>query len=471
MKAASYLQIIFIVIFLISIWKIVSAQEFEMPGFVRSIASCDMDLDGSNDIIVSCPYQDTIVMLYNDGYGNFNIQYYNRLSGDILCGDFDGDEIPDIITGREGYLYFIKNNGNGSLGENTIIMNLSGAYTLYNLVDMNNDNWKDIVYDYPDHWGIFKNNGNLTLINEIIGSGNENKPEPYIGYLNNDSLPDLLVSYSYDYSEVTKYQINNNDFNFSTYVLNDMTFTQVISELNNEFPNDLILFRNPTPQVYLYENIGDGSFVFKGIHYTLNTYGVIFTNTNDYNQDGFDDFSYVQCNWDDCTDSLYIELNDQNWSYEPAQKYYIGPILSLKVNSIDLNNDNYPDFYIKGYSTDTKVKILWNNGNGTFSYLNPVSISESNINPDTILFASPNPFTRKTSIEFMNNSTDAITIIITDLLGNLIYCKYDKQIIAKGKNNFTWDGTDNSGHRCSTGVYIIWLDINGNRYSSKIILY
>ena len=350
-------------------------------------------------------------------------------------------------------------------------MDLSGAYTLYDLVDMNNDNWNDIVYDYPDHWGIFKNNGDLTLTNKSIGSNSETNGRPSIGYLNSDLLPDILVSYSYSKSQITKYQINNNDFNFSTYVLNELVFIPVISELDNEFPNDLILFRNPTPQVYLYENTGDANFVFKGIHNTLNTYGVIFTNANDYNQDGYDDFSYVQCSWVDCTDSLYIEMNDQNWSYEPAQQYYIGPIMSLKVNSIDLNNDNYPDFYITGYSTDTKIKILWNNGDGTFSYLNPVSVSEPNINPGKLLFVSPNPFTRQTSIEFINNLTDAITINITDLRGNLIYCKYDNQILGKGKYSFTWDGTDNLGDRCSPGIYLISLNSCRIHYSAKIILY
>ena len=444
------------------------SQEFEMPGFIRSITSCDMDQDGSNDIIVSCPYQDTLVILYNDGYGNFNIQYYNRLAGDILCGDFDGDEIPDIISGRDGHLYFIKNNGNGSLEENSIIMEISGAYTLYKLVDMNNDNWNDIVYDYPDHWGIFKNNGDLTLSNEIIGTGNENKPEPFIGFLNNDSLPDILVSYSYDYNEVTKYQINNNDFDFNTYVLNNMAFTQVISELNNEFPNDLILFRNPTPQVYLYENTGDASFVLKGIHNTLNTYGVIFTDANDYNQDGYDDFSYVQCNWGNCTDSLYIELNDQNWSYEPAQQYYIGPIMSLKVNSIDLNNDNYPDFYIAGYSTDTKIKILWNNGDGTFSYLNPVGVIENRMN-NTELHVYPNPFSSQVRIKLSADKSKDIQIIITNLLGQNIQLINLSNPDRTEQLFYQWDGCDISGHACPPGIYFISLKSKTGIRTEKVV--
>jgi hypothetical protein len=460
MKANLYFQIVSVLLFLILPCNIIHSQEFEMPGFIRSIASCDMDQDGSNDIIVSCPYQDTIVILFNDGYGNFNIQYYNRLAGDILCGDFDGDEIPDILSGREGYLYFIKNNGNGSLEGNTIIMDLSGAYTLYDLVDMNNDNWNDIVYDYPDHWGIFKNNGDLTLTNEIIGSGNENKPEPYIGYLNSDSLPDLLVSYSYDYSEVTKYQINNNDFSFSTYLLNDMAFTQIISELNNEFPNDLILFRNPTPQVYLYENTGDANFIFKGIHNTLNTYGVIFTNANDYNQDGYDDFSYVQCNWVDCTDSIYIELNDKNWSYEPAQKYYIGPIMSLKVNSIDLNNDNYPDFYISGYGTDSKIKILWNCGDGTFSYLNPVGVQDLTLNKNFTFKVNPNPFNTKTKINYSLDNESTIQIKVFNNLGQLVETITETGK-SKGSHSYDFDASE-----LNTGIYFCTLIVNGKSAAS-----
>ena len=51
------------------------SQEFEMPSFVHAIDACDMDMDGSVDIIASCGYEDTLVILFNDGYGNLNPHY------------------------------------------------------------------------------------------------------------------------------------------------------------------------------------------------------------------------------------------------------------------------------------------------------------------------------------------------------------------------------------------------------------
>lgn len=44
------------------------SQEFTMPSFVHAINACDMDMDGSIDIIASCGYEDTLVIIFNDGY-------------------------------------------------------------------------------------------------------------------------------------------------------------------------------------------------------------------------------------------------------------------------------------------------------------------------------------------------------------------------------------------------------------------
>ena len=78
--------------------EITLAQEYTMPSFVHAIDACDMDLDGSNDIVVSCAYEDSIVILFNDGYGNFEPYYYGRQTGYLLCGCIDGDSLPDIVT-------------------------------------------------------------------------------------------------------------------------------------------------------------------------------------------------------------------------------------------------------------------------------------------------------------------------------------------------------------------------------------
>jgi hypothetical protein len=465
----TWISIILLALLVIQI-KAAFTQEFEMPSFVHAIDACDMDMDGNMDIIVSCSYQDSLVILFNDGFGNFNLQGYSRITSNLICGSVDDDYIPDIITGKEGYLYFIKNNGDRTLEENIVLMEFSGSYILHYLLDMNGDGWNDLVYDFPNYWGILKNNGNLTFTNNIIGSDG-GPVNPSLGFFNNDSLPDILISYdSGSKSQITKYLVNDGNFNFSQNILNNQQFlAPIVSEMNDLIPNDLTLFYNPTNEVHLYENTGNATFNFKDIIYIKNSAGVEFADRADYNLDGFDDFSYVQCFWTGCIDSLYVELNDQNWSFGPAQHYYIGTLNWFRIKSTDLNGDSYPDFYMTGYNDNHSIKILWNNGDGTFSNINPVGVNEINQGEKLSFNLTPNPFSSILYINFFSSSPAIVSLKVIDIFGierkSLLKSKYQ----LKGNYIYTWDGTDQSGKKCNPGVYIIVLDINENQYSQKII--
>lgn len=463
--------IVFVIFHIILISRPCHSQEFEMPSFVHAIDACDMDMDGSNDIIVSCAYEDSIVILFNDGYGNFEPYYYNRITGSAICGCVDEDSIPDIIAGK-GQMYFYKNYGDRTLGIGISLMAMSGQFILYGLIDMNNDGWKDMVYDRDINWGLYKNNGDLTFTDLVLGSDNATHPRPSIGHFNSDSIPDIVISYSYSSGlQVTKYLINNGDFNFTYFILNETIFNSIASNLDNIFPDDLLLFYNPTPEVYLYENIGDATFFAKPVYYINNSAGVYFKNRTDYNQDGFDDFSYTQCFWSECTDSLYVELNDKNWSFKPAQKYYIGTLNSFTIKSMDLNGDYFPDLYMTGYNSNNKVKILWNNGDGSFSYFNPVGIKEPNYNMDPKIEVNPNPFLLSTSIKFTSFLPAIVSLKIYNIQGIEIQSLMVDQKIVSGDYEIMWDGTNYSGNTLSPGVYIILLRINGLPSSCKIIHY
>ena len=462
---------IMLVAFLFNQSIMVFSQEYEMPSFVHAIDACDMDLDGSNDIIVSCAYADTIVILFNDGSGNFDPYYYKRATWHLLCGCIDEDSLPDILTVTDN-LNYIKNNGNRTFSNSLVPLIENVNFPIDKVMDMSDDGWNDIIYACDTYWGIFKNNGDLTFTNIIIGSDNATNPRPSIGFFNNDPLPDIVISYSYlNGSQVTKYLINNGTFLFTSFILNETVYKSLSSHLDDIPPDDLILFYNPTPEVHLYENTGDATFISRGIHYTQNSAGVIFADLADYNQDGFDDFSYTQCFWSGCTDSLYVELNDHNWSFEPEQQYFIGTLNSFIINSIDLNGDNFPDFYMTGYSSNIKVKILWNNGDGTFSYENPVGIKESVPLQDLYFNIMPNPFSSSTYINFTIHDAEVVSLRIIDIQGNIINNLMNDKNIEKGDYQIKWDGTNNSGILISPGVYLIVFTINENIFSKKIIYY
>ena len=95
MKFKIYHLLFFVLSIFIFPCKQSFSQEFTMPSFVHAIDACDMDRDGSMDIIASCGYENSLVILYNDGIGNFDLYYYGRTTGVAICGCVDGDSIPD----------------------------------------------------------------------------------------------------------------------------------------------------------------------------------------------------------------------------------------------------------------------------------------------------------------------------------------------------------------------------------------
>ncbi|MBP6871587.1 MAG: T9SS type A sorting domain-containing protein [Bacteroidales bacterium] len=444
------------------------SQEFTMPSFVHAIDACDMDMDGSVDIIASCAYDDSIVILFNDGYGTFEPYYYGRTTGYLLCGCIDGDSIPDIVTTTNN-LNFIKNYGDRTLEDNSNILIQNLTFPIKSIFDMNGDGWNDLFYQTNvfSKMGILKNNGDLTLTDIIIFSGITSSPS--LGNLNTDTLPDIIVSFP---TSETQVYINNGNFNFSSMSILDKVISDpVILESNNNSPEDLALFETPSANVYFYENIGNANFEFRENNPLINAFAIVLADQNDYNNDGYGDICYCQCPITGCNDSIYIAINSQDWSFNEGQAYFVGTLNWFRVISKDLNSDNYPDLIMTGYDSNNKIKILWNSGDGTFTYENPVIIKESDLNTDLILQVNPNPFNYNTQIVIKINQPSLTSLKIIDLFGFEKISFIKSQKLAEGEHSYGWDGNDLLSRQCPPGIYILILEINGNRFSQKLIHY
>ena len=441
-----------------------------MPSFVHAIDACDMDMDGSNDIIVSCSYEDSIVILFNDGYGNFELYYYAMTTGSLLCGCLDGDSIPDIVTATNN-LYFIKNYGDRTLADNAVVLLGGITFPINRIIDMNDDGWNDLFYqtNVYSQLGILQNNGDLTFTDRIIYSGISSAPS--IGNLNNDNLPDFVVSFPDPASE-TKVYINNGNFTFSSITTIEKVISDpVILESNNIIPEDLVLFETPSANVYFYENYGNLNFNYIGNNPLINVYSVILAGNNDYNIDGYGDICYCQCPLTGCNDSIYIAINSQDWSFNEGQPYFVGTLNWLRLISKDLNADNYPDLIMAGYGSNNKIKILWNIGNGTFSYENPVIIQEKDHEIDLFLQVNPNPFSCNTQIVIKLKEPSLLSLKIIDLLGYEKLTLAQHQNLSAGVHSFNWNGNDLLIRICPSGIYLLVLELNGCLYSKKIIRY
>lgn len=81
----------------------------------------------------------------------------------------------------------------------------------------------------------------------------------------------------------------------------------------------------------------------------------------------------------------------------------------------------------------------------------------------------PNPFNPNTKIEYNILRPGAAKIDIFQISGRLVRSlNLENQM--PGMHQVTWDGTDNSGARVSSGVYFYVLQVNGNNSTKKMII-
>ena len=80
----------------------------------------------------------------------------------------------------------------------------------------------------------------------------------------------------------------------------------------------------------------------------------------------------------------------------------------------------------------------------------------------------PNPFNPSTKIRFFLKNDAEASLTIYDANGKLILNLFEG-FQSAGSKSFTWNGTNQSGQKVTTGIYIYRLDVNGVAYNKKMI--
>ena len=120
-------------------------------------------------------------------------------------------------------------------------------------------------------------------------------------------------------------------------------------------------------------------------------------------------------------------------------------------------------WYIYYISLDDPYDELFINLDATDNLTN---VAESaDIPTDLILYQNyPNPFNPSTTIQFALNSTEKVTLIIYDLLGNEISLIVDTEKLP-GKHSVVWDGSV-----YASGVYLCRLSAGKQVQTKKLVL-
>jgi hypothetical protein len=104
--------------------------------------------------------------------------------------------------------------------------------------------------------------------------------------------------------------------------------------------------------------------------------------------------------------------------------------------------------------------------------LNQVMEAEDSIQLHSITFNLknyPNPFNPETTISFELSKPGDVVLNIYNLKGELVKRLINNQM-SNGKHSIVWDGKDNNGTICSSGVYFYKIESNGRVEVKKMLL-
>ena len=338
----------------IKVWRnngngtFIAPIEFPTGQGPVGIVIADFTGDGKPDVVTANYGGSSISILRHNGLTGNSAGFLapvNFSTGNhaekIAAADVNGDGILDVVvggqvgTGFEATLAVMINTGNGNFAAPVAYDAAPGARfgsTAVALADLDNDGDVDLIGGGVYSNGsidngavtIRRNNGSGTFGSaEIILFTNpnfvSNPKELTTGFINGDGFADIVAAVPSGRAIEGFVVVNSNGsggFNTPVYYeASQQTFDVAIVDLDNDGDGDVITLANSSAAVTVHENLGNGSFR-------------VLTR------------------------------------YEVAS-------LSDAVESADIDNDGDIDIVVNGEldiaSNDPLVKILKNNGNGTFA--------------------------------------------------------------------------------------------------------
>ena len=135
-------------------------------------------------------------------------------------------------------------------------------------------------------------------------------------------------------------------------------------------------------------------------------------------------------------------------------------------NDTDIDHDGVYYYWLQSVELD-----------GNDSFYGPITFAytmNGNGNPDTPIIPGinsvyPNPFNPSTTINFGVDSSALATIDIYNSRGQIVR-KLISEVLPRGTYHRQWDGRNNNGSSCPSGMYLMKLSIGNNSYSSKLML-
>lgn len=452
-----------------------SQTTFKMPTRPYGAVIVDYDLDGDNDVIVGCHAisssdPDSIVIMFNDGWGNFEQQGFETKNGIfIYCKDMTNDGYPDIISRDGDSIFFLENNKQGGLGDLFNICHTIGNRRIGGIADMDTNGYLDIVYygiQVIRGWGIAYNLDGYNF-NDDYSYYTENNEYISIGCLDEDTIVDVLVSNRS--SPSSAYVMYNRINTFQKELISSQHWAHTyVFDVNNDNQNEAVFeFHSSLHYVdawlYFFERESDTNYTL--IDSSALHGGSNFGAFDDFDKDGYLDFAVTVSSWvtDPSEDSIYVYRNNQNWGYELHHKHYIGGWFYSSIISGDLNMDGFPDAVTIGYLNPNAdyIQLLWNDRKGHFIDTNSVYVIQFEQDFRNAVKLFPNPVDKNLTIS--SNLYGIKEFFLYDMHGRLIVNRFYSNFEKKISINLI-------PGNCNPGFYLCCIKLENNKTVYKKII-
>jgi hypothetical protein len=359
---------------------------YSVGSHALSVTVADLASDGKLDLVATDTnyYQGSVSVLLGNGDGSFqNAHYLSTGKGSptvpAIVGDFNGDGKLDLIVST-----FV----NFSEREQVNVLQGNGDGTFQSAV---NTGLPSVALAAAD----FTGGGNLDLLIEpgavVRGHGDgtfTNTPSYAVGYgPNSVAVGDFTASGKQDMviagaSGTVTVLLNNGDGTFRsgpTLSGSNYSTSVVVGDFNGDSKEDIaVAGSTPDGAVLVYQGNGDGTFqapLTFDLGFNTSTDQLV---VGDFNGDGRPDLAVTYGQYPN-NEFVKVLLNNGDGTFTASGTYQVGHwLFDLTVG--DFNGDGKQDLVVAGSSLDPGVRVLLGNGDGTFQ--DPVAVpGTSNLGP------------------------------------------------------------------------------------------